>query len=288
MYDVMSRLPELPLLIETRFSEIRFVEETGSTNADLLAEGRAGAAEGAVLVAGHQTAGRGRQQRVWHDEPGGALLVSVLLRPARDAATLMPLLSGMAGVDGLAALADELGSGPDTPAGLKWPNDVLAPSLDGRKLAGILSESVVTGDSNRGGGGAGGIVVVPGMGMNLRWNRPPPAEIAQRAATVEELLGVPVERERLLHLYLRSLEFWLRVVESGGPGRLLDGYRQRCVTLGRRVRFETSASVEVGVAVDVSDTGTLILEREDGSRVELNAGDAHHLPADPSPDGHPG
>lgn len=282
MYAQMNRLPELPALIETRFSPIRMVEETGSTNADLLAEGRAGAAEGVVLVAGHQTAGRGRQQRVWHDEPGNALLVSVLLRPKRALAPLMPLLSGMAAVDGLRALADELSDSAEAPiAGLKWPNDVLAPSLGDRKLAGILSESTTSAAESGGGESpmeSDRLIVVPGMGMNLRWGRPPPPEIAERAATVSELIGRNVERDELLPLYLRALEYWLRTAETDGPHALLDGYRARCITLGRQVRFETSTTEYLGLAADVSSTGTLLLDTAEHGRVELHAGDAHHLP----------
>ena len=69
-------------LRRTRFSDVRWVDETGSTNADLLALARDGAADGTVLVADHQTAGRGRADRAWTAPPGSSLLVSVLLRPA--------------------------------------------------------------------------------------------------------------------------------------------------------------------------------------------------------------
>lgn len=275
----MDRLPELPSLIETRFSSIEIIDVTGSTNADLLAKGRTGTAEGAVLVAGHQTAGRGRRQRVWHDEPGNALLVSVLLRPRSSVAPLMPLLSGVAAVDGLRTLAAEVLGGADHPgqvAGLKWPNDVLAPSLNDRKLAGILSES--TSDHAADSTAGGRLIVVPGMGLNLRWGQPPPEEIADRAATVSEVLGVDVDRIEVLHLYLRALEYWLRILDNEGPAALLDGYRRRCLTLGRQVRFETSTTLYTGLAADVSSTGTLLLDTEEHGRVELHAGDAHHVP----------
>ncbi|MGH1491194.1 MAG: biotin--[acetyl-CoA-carboxylase] ligase [Acidimicrobiales bacterium] len=285
----MNGLPELPPLIETRFSSIRLIEVTGSTNADLLVEGRAGAPEGAVLVAGHQTAGRGRQQRAWHDEPGNALLVSVLLRPQRVVAPLMPLLTGIAAVDALRWLAADRPPGQPEPSvapsvGLKWPNDLLAASLDGRKLAGILSESATTVNTAAAGSAAtpaaddDTMVVVPGMGLNLRWGRPPPQEIAERAATVSELIGHDVERDDVLHLYLRAMEYWLRVLESQGSAVLLDGYRSRCLTLGRQVRFATSKIEYVGTAADVSTTGTLLLDTADHGRVELHAGDAHHIP----------
>ncbi|MEM7326069.1 MAG: biotin--[acetyl-CoA-carboxylase] ligase, partial [Actinomycetota bacterium] len=247
-----------------------FVAETGSTNADLLALASDGASEGSVLVADHQTAGRGRQQRTWHDEPGNALLVSYLLRPDRAVAPLMPLLAGVAACEALANLA---GTGPtDGPAGLKWPNDVLAPALDERKLAGILAESATAVDHR---GGADRMVVVVGTGMNLRWGRPPPEEIKARAATVEELFGHRIDRNEVLDRYLRHVEVWLRAVETDGGRVLLDRYRDHCLTLGRSVAFTTATAEYEGTATDISPTGTLLLETAEGS-VELHAGDAHH------------
>src|SRR5215470_4301682 len=112
--------------------EVRVVEETGSTNADLLAKARSGADEGLVLVAEAQTSGRGRMGRRWISPPRRALTFSVLLRPAVPAGLLgwAPLLAGVA-----VASALERTAGVD--ARLKWPNDVL---VDGAKIAGILAE----------------------------------------------------------------------------------------------------------------------------------------------------
>ena len=112
--------------------EVRVVEETGSTNADLLAKARSGAGEGLVLVAEAQTSGRGRMGRRWISPPRRALTFSVLLRPAVPAGLLgwAPLLAGVA-----VASALERTAGVD--ARLKWPNDVL---VDGAKIAGILAE----------------------------------------------------------------------------------------------------------------------------------------------------
>lgn len=271
----MTGLAEYPSLNRTRFRNVRTVAETGSTNADLLAAAADGAPEGLVLATDHQTAGRGRQSRTWHDEPGHALLVSVLLRPPLRLAPLLPLLSGVAAVEAVDSVLDDGVAGP----GLKWPNDVLAPSLEERKLAGILAESSTTAAAPLAGvtDGAGAIVVVVGMGMNLRWGRPPPPEIRSRAATVAELAGRDVARDDLLHRYLRCLEYWLRRVEADGREVLLERYRTRCLTIGRSVRFAAGSTEYVGRAVDVSPTGTLLMDTTDHGRVELHAGDAHHL-----------
>ncbi len=117
------------------------------------------------------------------------------------------------------------------------------------------------------------------MGLNLRWHRPPPEEIAARSATLAEVIGRPIERTEILHRYLRALEFWLRTVADRGPEALLDRYRTHCITIGRQVRFATAANDHRGTVRDVSSSGTLLMDTEDGL-VELHAGDAHHLPLD--------
>src|SRR6516164_482086 len=113
--------------------EVRAVAETGSSNADLLAAAGAGAAEGTVLVAEAQTAGRGRMGRRWASPPGAGLTFSVLLRPDGVPGALLgwvPLLAGVAAAAAVRAVAA-------VEPGLKWPNDVL---IGGAKLGGILAE----------------------------------------------------------------------------------------------------------------------------------------------------
>lgn len=136
------------------------VPQTGSTNADLLEAARAGAAEGLVLVAEEQTAGRGRLGRTWSAPAGAALTFSVLLRPAGVPPTRLGWLPLLTGVAVAAAVRAETG----VPASLKWPNDVL---VGERKLAGILAE-------------AHSDAVVVGVGLNVTLSRaelpvrPPP------------------------------------------------------------------------------------------------------------------
>ncbi|MEL6982537.1 MAG: biotin--[acetyl-CoA-carboxylase] ligase [Actinomycetota bacterium] len=270
----MVDFAELPAPPGTRFSPVRLVAETGSTNADLLERAGAGERAGSVLVTDHQRAGRGRQQRVWHDEPGNSLLVSVLLRPEPSQAPLLPLVTGLAAVDAVARTLEQAADGPGSvppagrQAGLKWPNDVLVPALGERKLAGILAEATSSGPSSS-------LAVVVGMGLNLRWMTPPPAEIERRLVTLTEVVGGPVDRDQVLGHFLVALESWLQALDGGRP--VLDAYREACLTLGRQVRFTSVGTVHEGQAVAVSDTGSLILESADGDRVELNAGDAHHV-----------
>ena len=181
--------------------DIRVVSETGSTNADLLAEARAGAAEGLVLVAETQTAGRGRLGRSWSSPPRAALAFSVLLRPvavAPAARAWLPLLTGIAVA---AALRAEAG----VTATLKWPNDVL---VDGRKIAGILAE-------------AHGDAVVAGVGLNVTLTR---AELPVPTATSLLLENAAcLDRERLLAAMLTELASrytaWTAGPDPAAPAR---------------------------------------------------------------------
>jgi BirA family biotin operon repressor/biotin-[acetyl-CoA-carboxylase] ligase len=252
---------------------IDHVPETGSTNADLLVAASEGRQEGAVLVADHQTAGRGRQARSWHDEPGNAMLMSVLLRPELALAPVVPLVAGLAVIDAIERLAGGGAASGANLVGLKWPNDVLAPALDERKLAGILAEATTGGGAT---GSSRSLAVVVGIGLNLRWSSPPPAEIAARAATLGELLGADVERFTVVRAVLRELDRWLDRAALAGVAGVLDTYRRRCLTLGRQVRLQTPAGVVTGTATGVDASGALLVDG-DGGRVTVTAGDAHHL-----------
>lgn len=252
----------------SRFASIVHVVETGSTNADLLQAARGGEPAGAVLVTDHQTAGRGRQSRAWHDDPGNAMLMSVLLRPPRPVVPIVPLLAGLAVTDGATAVVEAAdGSDGSASLALKWPNDVLVPALAERKLSGILAEAVT----------APSLAVVVGMGLNLRWGTQPPADVAARAATLEEVAGRPVDRWDVARAVLAALDRWLVTAEGdGGHDSVLEEYRRRCCTIGRAVRLERPADVIEGTAVSVADDGALVVETSDGL-VSVTAGDAHHL-----------
>jgi BirA family biotin operon repressor/biotin-[acetyl-CoA-carboxylase] ligase len=148
-----------------------YVGETGSTNADLLAF--PDAPTRTVLVAAHQTAGRGRLGRTWDAPPGANLLASIVFRDVPEQAGDLTRAVGIAAVDAVSALTGRH-------ARLKWPNDVL---LDGRKLAGILAQRSPAG------------AVVVGIGLNVGWA---PEGAAMLGAGVEPL-AVLTELLRALH-----------------------------------------------------------------------------------------
>lgn len=246
----------------SRFFRIRVVSETGSTNRDLMEEAAKGAPEGVVLVADHQTVGRGRQGRAWLDEPRSSLLVSWILRPTGYDFGLIPLLTGMAVVDALADIG--------VVVGLKWPNDVLVASHGGRKLAGILAEaaqSPVAGQSPQ-------THVVVGLGLNLRFTAEP--EAGDRAIDLATLVTTVPDRIELLRLVLGHVERYLVLLESGAADSVRAAYAERCLTLGRDVRFETPVSEVIGVARSIDASGALVIDTSSGP-VTVSAGDAHHL-----------
>ncbi len=246
---------------------------TGSTNADVVAAARDGAAEGYVVVADEQTAGRGRLGRSWQSPPRAGIAISFLLRPGQDVADrgwssvpisgygTLPLLAGVALVEAVRRLGA-------VDAALKWPNDLL---IGGRKCAGILAESVPD--------GADGPAVVIGIGLNVTVREP---ELPSREATSLQLAGSScVDRDPLLRAILRSVAEWYgRWREAGGDpvaSELIDTYRLHCATIGATVRVTLPAGVElIDTATGVDDDGALLVG---GERVA--AGDVVHVrPAD--------
>jgi len=214
---------------------------TDSTSDRARALATAGAPHGTLVTAGEQRAGRGRQGRTWSAPPGRALLMSLVLR---EWPSLLPIAAAV-------AVADVAGA----TATIKWPNDVL---LDGRKLAGILVE----GRPHEG-------WAVLGIGMNVAGREEDlPSELRGRAAS----LGLePAAIEPLLDALLRALQ---RRLAQPAPEFLRD-YRARDALSGRAVRWARGE----GIARGIDDAGRLVVERLDGSRVELDAGEVHLHPS---------
>jgi BirA family biotin operon repressor/biotin-[acetyl-CoA-carboxylase] ligase len=242
--------------------EIQVVNETGSTNADLAALARAGAAPGLVLVAETQTAGRGRMGRAWTAPPRSGLAFSVLL-PSEDKATRLgwlPLLAGVAVASALRGFADIEGvpAGRMREAVLKWPNDVL---IGGRKLGGILAERV-----------EGGVVIGVGLNVSLRV-----AELPVPTATSLAIEGAAADRDPVLRAVLRQLAIRYAEFTEGGPETLRGPYVALCSTLGRQVRVELPGGESlVGEARDIDDMGRLVVQTDDRDHI-LSAGDVVHV-----------
>ncbi len=207
---------------------ILHVSVTGSTNAELLDRARAGEPAGLVLIADHQTAGRGRLDRRWEAPPGTNLLASILLRPGTAPGQWFRLTMALAVavVDACRALGVD--------AAIKWPNDVL---VGDDKLAGVLAETDGVG------------AVVAGVGCNVAW--PSAGELA--GATSLAACGVRVTPGALL-------DDILACYDDEAPELLAD-YRTRCSTIGRAVHITLPTGVILdGIATAVDDDGLLVVE----------------------------
>lgn len=230
---------------------VRFEEVTRSTQGTALRMAAEGAPEWTLVAAAHQTAGRGRLGRTWRDEPGRGLMFSLVLRPplAPDRGGLLSLLAGTAMAR---ACAD---AGAATVA-CKWPNDLL---VGGRKAGGILAESVVAGDRFE--------HVALGVGVNL--GEPPP--------DVPGAGAIDADDEALLSAFVVAFAEGYRPDEPGFGRVVVDAYRERCATLGRRVRARTvGGRTAEGEAVDVDETGGLVLRTGAGLEV-VRFGAVEHL-----------
>jgi BirA family biotin operon repressor/biotin-[acetyl-CoA-carboxylase] ligase len=199
------------------------------------------AADGTVVVADTQTAGRGRRGRMWHDAPGDSLLVSIVVRPRLDVSDL-PKLSIAAAV----AVAEALAAATGLDVRLKWPNDVL---VHRRKLAGILLESKILAEP----------IVVVGIGINLR-QRAFPSALVGAATSVDLEGGRAVGREELLEVVLEAFDRWRRRLESEGFAALRARWLALADTIGRTV----TVGEHEGLAIDLAEDGALVLRRADG------------------------
>lgn len=236
---------------------VRTVADTGSTNADLAAAARRGAASGLVLVSDHQSAGRGRFSRVWTAPPGASLAISVLVRPPAAVPQRrwlwLPLVTGLAVADGVRRATGLL-------AELKWPNDVL---IDGRKVCGILAERV-DGDQ--------GPAAIIGMGINTTLA---PDQLPVPTATSLAIAGAEVLPGEVAAGILAALGEWYTRWLSGAD--LRAEYANRCSSVGRRVRVQLSASDSVtGEATGVDPDGCLLVATGGRERA-FAAGDVVHL-----------
>jgi BirA family biotin operon repressor/biotin-[acetyl-CoA-carboxylase] ligase len=269
-------------LAGSRFADVRWVASTGSTNADVLALARDGAPEGVVVVADHQTAGRGRYDRTWVAPPGGSLLLSVLLRPPSRVASATTMATAVA----MAEAVEEVVTGVSPE--LKWPNDLVVAGEGGeRKLAGILAEADWPASATISAGWREPseherAVVVVGVGLNVSWPQDDEAthdlaDVADAAVALNWLTSVTIDRVELLVAFLRRLDQSYGQLVSEGPQTAMDEWRRRSATLGRRVRVDLGADDVEGTAVDVTAEGHLVVEAPGGRRRTFAVGDVIHL-----------
>ena len=223
----------------------------GSTNRRLRSLAEGPAAPWTTVVAGEQTAGRGRGGRRWHSPPGAGLWMSVLIETAGASGSgVLPLAAGV-------AVAHALEEAGGAPMGLKWPNDVL---FGRRKIAGILCEAQ----------GRDGRAAIVGIGVNVR--RPVegyPPGLDARTAFLGEVSAGGIGLPRLAGAIIRELRRWADPPPARLSGALRGEWDARDVLPGRPVRLAGGRS---GTACGVSDEGRLEVAGADGTVAAVRAG----------------
>lgn len=264
--------PDLPLAEELRTglttrivgSEIRYLNETDSTNRQAYALGEAGAGEGLIVIADRQSAGKGRLGRTWVSPPGVNLYLSVLLRPPLPsyAAPQLTFLSALAVSRAIAAVT---GLAPTH----KWPNDVL---IDGCKVAGLLNEMSAESDRIR--------FVVLGIGVNLNMTADQfPADLRTPATSLLLAGGQPVARARFARALLEQLDALYAEYLRCGPAPILTAWEAHCDLVGKAVTVDEGGGPALrGTVAGLDRDGALLLTLANGSTERVLAGDVRQLP----------
>ena len=236
---------------------LHWYPQTDSTNTQAKALAKAGAPHGTVLIAGHQTGGRGRMGRTFQSPEGKGVYLSVILRPACPPEELMHLTCA-AGV----AMTDAVEAVSGLRPGLKWINDLV---IGSKKLGGILVEMSVE----------KGLVdyAVVGIGINCLQNREDfHPDIRDMATSLCLACGKPIPPEQLAAAMVTALWKMSRVLFSEKE-RLMDAYKAGCITLGREIQVLRFDTVRPGKAVDLDTEGGLVVEYPDGTREVVASGE---------------
>jgi BirA family transcriptional regulator, biotin operon repressor / biotin---[acetyl-CoA-carboxylase] ligase len=253
--ELKKALSKLPL------GNVRYFDSIGSTNNEALAWATSGAKDLSLVIADEQTAGRGRLDRKWFTPRGTALAFSLILRPTPEEKDHLTRMVGLAAL----AIVDTLRT-RGLVAQIKWPNDVL---LNGYKVAGILVESVWTGDEVD--------CLVIGVGLNVLRESVPSTELLQFPATsLEESLGSLVDRERILHDILAGL---IALRPHLGTESFIASWEKALAFRGEPVQVETENGVSVaGKLLGLESDGSLRMSQEDGNSVTVRFGDVRLRP----------
>ncbi|MFH1154269.1 MAG: biotin--[acetyl-CoA-carboxylase] ligase [Pseudomonadota bacterium] len=243
----------LPFRFQDTPASVHFFPRLTSTMDKARQMAREGAPHLTAVVAEEQTHGRGRLDRTWLSDRGG-LWFTVIVRP-----DLPPPLAFHVNFAASLCLADTVTSVTGLEVSVKWPNDLLA---GGKKLAGLLSEMETRGDMLS--------FVTIGIGLNVNNN---PEKREPNGVSLKTLAGQPVSRPRILSEFLKKFHDLLRDMDTTA---IIGQWKTRTSTLGRQVRIETPKELSEGMAVDVDDTGALVLEQADGTLKRIIYGDCFY------------
>ena len=243
--------------METFIPQVLRFDSLPSTNLEAARRAVEGAPEGLCVVAGEQTAGRGRHQRQWLSPKDAGLYFSIILRPRFEQSS-WPLLTLMTAIAVHDALLDECSLQTD----VKWPNDILA---DEKKLCGILAETVET---------SLGRAVVVGIGINLT-SKAFPQDLYEVATSVEAVTGKHPDLEVIVEALVRSLKANYKLLQHpGGPQVIVKEWCGRSsYATGKWIRVSENNENFSGTTRGLEPDGALRVETDDGQIRIVRAGD---------------
>jgi len=206
-----------------------------------------------VVIAENQTTGRGRMDRKWFSSKGG-LWFTLILKPQ-----IPPSLAYIYNFAASLSLSKSLRKLFDLDIFVKWPNDLL---LNGKKLAGLLSEMATRGDMIE--------YINIGIGLNIN-NMPQKYE--PKAISLKDVLNKNLSRKLILETFLDDFETRIQTIECK---EIISEWKKMTSTIGSQVRIETLTEVFEGLAIDVDETGTLIIKDNTGETQKIIYGDCFH------------
>lgn len=238
----------------TRFigQEVIYYPQLTSTMDVARKEAQQGAAEGTVIIADEQTAGKGRVKRVWLS-PRGSIALSIILYPDVLYLPRLIMLASLAVVHSIQAVTG-------LKSQIKWPNDVL---INGKKVCGILIESDVQRNTVA--------YAIIGIGINVNFRLSDFPEILPTATSLADELGKDVPRVDLIRCLLVETERLYLALPAGEA--IYQEWRDRLVTLGRSVQVKSGKTTLEGIAESVARDGSLLLRHSNGSSTKIVTGD---------------
>ena len=253
--ELKKALSNLPL------GQVKYFDSIGSTNTEALAWATNDAEDLSLVIADEQTAGRGRLDRKWFTPPGTALAFSLILHPTAEEKPFLTRIAGLAAL----AIVDVL-QARGLIAQIKWPNDVL---LNGRKVAGILVESVWSGEEVD--------YIVIGIGINILKGAVPPEDLLQFPATsLEESLGPAVQREEILRDVLAGI---IALRPHLGTDSFIASWEKMLAFRGEEVQIEeANGTFTVGKLLGLEPDGSLRLRDEQSNSRTVRFGDVRLRP----------
>lgn len=260
-----------PALLEAEIARKEFhlpvhlLHEVDSTNAEATRLLSTGAEAPFAVLANRQSAGRGRMGRTWFSEAAGNLYLSLALRPQLPPARMGPFTLWM----GL-KVCQFLDERHDAAVGIKWPNDLLC---NGRKLAGMLTEARIDTDFTR--------ELVFGLGLNVNST---PADWPEALSTIATSLREAIGKSFSLNAFAADLlatlvEAYEAFVSGAYAADFKVLWTRYDSLMGKDVTLHSQGSTFEGTACGINDDGSLALQRPDGSRLSVRAGDVTLRPS---------